>query len=119
MSTNDKWELVRMISPEKAKFLNLNNPDPRELLEILKSIDWAGEKRVFLDLGETYAYRPGTDFYKKREAFYNASVEDAPHLLAALVTEAITSGVKVSVALEWAKHQQERWLKERRWDSLN
>jgi hypothetical protein len=119
MSKKDKWELRRVISPEKAKFLKLNNPDPAELLERLKTIDWSKEPRVFLDLGESYAYNPHTSFYAKRDAFYEASVGEAPKLLAQLCQEAHDSGVTLSVVLEWARQQTERWHKERRWERLN
>jgi hypothetical protein len=114
-----KWELHKMISPEKAKFLKLTNPNPAELLKSLKAIDWSKERRVFLDLGESYAYNPHTSFYQRREAFYSASFEDAPQLLARLCTEAEESGVELATILEWARQQTERWYKERRWDSLN
>jgi len=114
-----KWELVKMISPEKAKFLNLTNPNHDELLEILKALDWSKEKRVFLDLGETYVYNPNTAFYNKRDAFYAADAEQAPRLLAQLCKEAELSGVEVKTILEWAKQQTDRWHNERRWDRLH
>lgn len=113
------WQLVGNISPDKAKFLNLKSPDKRRLVEALKGIDWATERRCFVDVGDGYAYNPRRDFYNKREVFYAATAELAPGLLEELCNEAMASGVSSATVREWAAQQRDRWFKEKKWDRLN
>lgn len=122
MSKNDKdkCEVVVIISPEKARYFGLDVKGAEKDIDTAFEIDWKTEQRPFVDLGNCYAYNPEpTTFNKLREQFYAAGIEDAPRILMMLCRLARDAGMTVPVVAEWAENQANRWLKERRWASMN
>lgn len=114
-----KYELHDYVSDSKRKFMGLTNPSHEDLIEKLKAIDWSKEKRSFIDLGESFAYNPHSDFHAKRMAFLEADATVAPLLLATLCQQAYESGIPEPEVRAWAKQQMDRWHKERRWERMN